>query len=59
MRAMLIMRILAIITVNLVFWYLIYSSPGNKVIIGMYVFFGTLQLIFVVPKIIRDLKKKA
>lgn len=59
MRAMLIMRILAIITVNLVFWFLIYSSPENKVIIGMYVFFGTLQLIFVVPKIVKDLKKKA
>ena len=59
MRAMLIMRILAIITVNLVFWFLIYSSPENKVIIGMYLFFGILQLIYVLPKIIRDLKKKA
>ena len=55
---MVITRIAAIIVANLVFWYLIYSSPENKVIIGMYVFFGTLQLILVVPKIIRDLKKK-
>jgi hypothetical protein len=50
--------ILAILAVNGVCAYLEYSSTELKVIIIFHIFFGLYQLIDLIPKIVREIKKK-
>lgn len=53
----LIVYILAIIVVNVVFIYLRYLLPDNKSIVtGMHVFFGSVQLMYTIPKILSIIK---
>ena len=56
---MTITYILAIVAVNVVFLYLRQVTPNNtRMITGMHIFFGTVQLIYVVPKIIGNFRNK-
>ena len=52
------MYILAIIAVNAIFIYLRYLEPdAKKTVTIMHVFFGTLQLVYLLPKIVSDRSK--